>query len=264
HGSSNLYDELGAAVARTVDLEEVEAFTASCGELDLPAGDGACVSHHANAGRLIKVGVAYDPAFCFYYPENLELLEAEGAEIIKFSPLQDSTLPPVDLLYLGGGYPELYGEQLANNVSMRRTVHDFARDGGPIYAECGGMMYLTQAIVDFDGRSHDMVGVFPCHTVMNKGLTMGYREIEVTRSCLLGHAGLKVRGHEFHYSSLVLHGGAEYACRSTDARGGQGGPDGLISDNTVALYTHLHFASRPDIARTLLASARKVSRGVQF
>jgi cobyrinic acid a,c-diamide synthase len=208
--------------------------------------------------RSVQVGVAYDAAFCFYYSENLELLENEGAELMRFSPLRDGTLPDVDLLYLGGGYPELHGEALAKNVTMRTAVRDFASRGGTIYAECGGMMYLTEAIRDFEGRSYEMVGLFPAEAVMRKpGLTLGYREMEIAQSCVLGHAGLRARGHEFHYSSLVSHGRLRYACNMTDARGHLHGQDGLMFQNTLALYTHLHFASRPSLARSLVESAKQ-------
>jgi cobyrinic acid a,c-diamide synthase len=216
------------------------------------------------------VGVAYDPAFCFYYPENLELLEAEGAELVRFSPLRDKELPDIDLLYLGGGYPELHGGALAQNTAMRAAIRDFSARGGTIYAECGGLMYLAQAIRDFDGRSHEMVGLFPVEAVMRKpGLTLGYREIELTEACPLGPAGTKARGHEFHYSTLVPATGTapaaadralRYVCTVTDARGTSRSPDGLLVGNTIALYTHLHFSSQPTVARALLESARRYAR----
>jgi cobyrinic acid a,c-diamide synthase len=101
----------------------------------------------------VRVGLAYDAAFCFYYQDNLELLESAGAEIVRFSPLHDDELPVADLLYFGGGYPELYGETLAANMSMRSAVQTFARRGGAVYAECGGLMYLTDAIRDGEGSS---------------------------------------------------------------------------------------------------------------
>jgi len=205
----------------------------------------------------VKIGLAYDPAFCFYYPDNLALLEAEGAELIRFSPLQDRTLPEVDLLYLGGGYPELYGAQLAGNRSMRQAIKDFAARGGPILAECGGMMYLTQAIRDFDGQVHDMVGLFAAEARMRKpGLTLGYREIETTCPSPLGPAGTTIRGHEFHYSTLVPQAHLDYACAVTDATGAARPADGLSRDNVLALYAHLHFSSRPEAARALVESAR--------
>jgi cobyrinic acid a,c-diamide synthase len=204
--------------------------------------------------------VAQDLVFCFYYPDNLELLEAEGAELVKFSPLNDQVLPDVDMLYLGGGYPELHGEWLAGNVTMRTAIRQFAERGGTIYAECGGMMYLTQAIRDFAGTSHEMVGLFPAEAVMRKpGLTLGYRTVELSQGCILGEAGITARGHEFHYSALVPRGPLNYACALRDAGGLSKGQDGLAVGNVVALYTHLHFASQTQIAKSLLSSGRRNS-----
>jgi cobyrinic acid a,c-diamide synthase len=208
----------------------------------------------------VRIGVAQDQAFCFYYPDNLELLEATGAELMKFSPLNDQMLPDVDMLYFGGGYPELHGEALAGNVTMRTAIRQFAERGGTIYAECGGMMYLTSAICDFAGISHAMVGLFSAEAVMKKsGLTLGYRTVEFSQDCILGASGAIVRGHEFHYSTLVPKGRLDYACALRDAQGNSKGQDGLSVGNTMALYTHLHFASQPQIAKSLVSSVRRTS-----
>ncbi|MGH7255166.1 MAG: cobyrinate a,c-diamide synthase [Nitrospirales bacterium] len=253
-GSTDLYDRLGEAAVRTVDLDRIEAFAESCGELSNPPEPAAPSSR----ARSIRVGVAYDPAFCFYYPDNLELLEAGGAELVKFSPLKDQALPEVDLLYLGGGYPELHGEALARNEAMRQAIRSFAERDGAMYAECGGMMYLTQAIRDLEGRWHEMVGVFPAEAVMRKpGLTLGYRTVEIVQSCLLGAPGVSLRGHEFHYSTLEPRGTLHYACTLTDAQEKPKGQDGLVMGNTLALYTHLHFASRPDVVTALVDAAQR-------
>ncbi len=252
-GTGELYGRLAKTAEETVDLDRVETLARSCRELT--AAPQPVMRHH---GRMVRIGVAQDLAFCFYYPDNLELLEAEGAELVKFSPMNDQVLPDVDMLYLGGGYPELHGERLASNVSMRRAIRQFAERGGTIYAECGGMMYLTQAIRDFAGRSYEMVGLFPAEAVMQKqGLTMGYRTMEVSQDCILGATGANARGHEFHYSTLVPKGRLDYACALRDARGESKGSDGLVVGNTLALYTHVHFASQPQIASALVASARQ-------
>ncbi len=266
-GSRDLYERLGRAAVETVDLDRIETMAGAAEALShsLPGAR----SKAASSGRSVRVGVAHDAAFCFYYPENLELLEDEGAEIIRFSPIRDRALPAVDLLYLGGGYPELHGEALAGNATMRQAVRSFAERGGTIYAECGGMMYLTQAIRDLEGRSHQMVGLFTAEAVMRKpGLTLGYRTLELAESCILGEPGLVARGHEFHYSTLESKGLLHYACTLTDVQGKPKGQDGLVTGNTLALYAHLHFASQPRIAHALVASARRtatrssVSQGV--
>ncbi len=253
-----LAHRLARAIADTVDMDRVELLARSA-----PPLEAECARTEPQpSGPVVRVGVAYDPAFCFYYPENLELLESEGASVMRFSPLHDQVLPDVELLYLGGGYPELHAEALARNHRMRASIREFARRGGPIYAECGGLMYLMEAIRDFEGKAHDMVGFFPGEAVMQRsGLIMGYRELEVATPCVLGQPGLRARGHEFHYSCLKNSPSVDYACTVTDAQGRQKGQDGLMRSNVLALYTHLHFASQPQLARSLLARARERNVG---
>lgn len=253
-GQSDLYDRLAQSAAETIDLDLVETLARSAGEL--------CAEDMPEPGvtgqqRLIRVGVAYDAAFCFYYQDNLELLAAAGADMVNFSPLRDTKLPNVDVLYFGGGYPELYGETLEANMSMRRAVKAFSEQGGTIYAECGGLMYLTEAIRDGEGKRHEMVGVFPAEAIMRKaGMTLGYRTIETVRPCLLGPSGTTLRGHEFHYSILEPKGDLQYSCRLLDAAGKPVGDDGLTRGNVLALYSHQHFGSRPDVVANLLNAVR--------
>ena len=255
-GTGTLYDRLAKAAADTIDLDRIESLASSCGVI---ATSPRLVRQ--NRQHSVRIGVAKDQAFCFYYPENLERLEAEGAELVPFSPLADHTLPAdVAMLYLGGGYPELHGAVLAGNITMRRAIRDFAEQGGTIYAECGGMMYLTQAIRDFKDQLHDMVGLFPAEAVMRKtGLTLGYRTVELSQTCILGVSGVIARGHEFHYSTLVPQGPLDYACSLSDARGDSKGQDGLVLGKVLALYTHLHFASQPKIATALVNAARRTA-----
>jgi cobyrinic acid a,c-diamide synthase len=251
--SSALYDRLADAAIETVDLNRVEAMARSAGAL--PWVHGVLSSAHRNRG--LRVGLAYDSAFCFYYEDNLELLEAEGVEFVRFSPLTDRTLPKVDLLYLGGGYPELYAARLSANVAMRQAVRSFAEAGGVVYAECGGMMFLTQSIRDFEGHAHDMVGLFPAEAVMSRAtMNLGYRELQLSADCVLGTAGTRLRGHEFHYSTLEPRGPLRYAAVLRDAQGQDKGRDGLIFRNTLASYTHLHFANEPAAAASLVAAAQ--------
>ena len=251
-GQTDLYDRLARSAADTVDLDRVEALARSAGDFPIEAVTPIPISRSSS----VRIGVAHDAAFCFYYQDNLELLQAAGAEIVKFSPLRDAAPPDVDLLYLGGGYPELYGEALANNSPMRSGIRAFAERGGALYAECGGLMYLTHAIRDGEGRQHEMVGLFQAETVMRKaGLTIGYRRVEVDQPCLLGQPGTLVRGHEFHYSLLQPTGELRYACTLSDADGRPIGQDGLTARNTLALYSHLHFGSAPDVVTTLVAAA---------
>lgn len=253
------YRQLARAASDTVDLDRIEALAQSCNTLS------AVVSQPVNRcqSRAVRIGVAQDHAFCFYYPDNLEALEAAGAEVILFSPLHDDALPDVEMLYLGGGYPELYAEALTGNIAMRAAIKLFAERGGVIYGECGGLMYLTESIRDCDGQSHKMVGVFPAEAVMRKtSLTLGYRTVENSRRCILGDVGVTVRGHEFHCSTLVARGPLQYACALSDAEGCSKGQDGFTSGNVLALYTHPHFASQPALAASLVESAARTARQV--
>ena len=255
-GTGELYGLLAKAAAETVDLDRVERLAHSCRELLAVVPEPAM----SEQPLTVRIGVAQDLAFCFYYPDNLELLQVEGAELVTFSPMNDRMLPDVDMLYLGGGYPELHGEVLAGNVTMRTAIRQFAERGGTIYAECGGMMYLTQAIRDFGGTSHEMVGLFPAEAIMRKqGLTLGYRTVELSKDCIIGASGTIARGHEFHYSTLVPRGKLDYACAFSDAQGVSKGSEGLVAGNSLALYTHIHFASQPQIAKTLVSSVRRTS-----
>ena len=189
--------------------------------------------------KLVRIGVARDRAFCFYYEDNLDILRQAGAELVEFSPLSDAGLPDgLDGIYLGGGYPELYAAQLAANSSMRAAICDWSESGKPLYSECGGFMYLTEGIVDLDGEEHSMCGVYPVKARMKKGRSsLGYREATLTGSSLFGEAGTVLRGHEFHYSTVdAMPESVERAYKLAD-----GSAEGYRINNTLGGYLHLHF-----------------------
>ncbi len=254
---SAFYTRLGEAATATLDLEAIaqEAEKAQDWEESVVSTRLPTVEV---VEKPVRVGVAHDPAFCFYYPENISLLEQAGGDVIRFSPLKDAKLPVgVDILYLGGGYPEIYASVLEQNTTMRNSIAEFVRQGGVVYAECGGLMYLSRSLKGFDGKISEMVGVLPCDAVMSRTqMTLGYRELTLTQTGLLGEKGKRIRGHEFHYSHLENLGDVDYVGRITDAQGKDHGSDGVILDNVVALYTHLHFASHPQVPVTLLQIAR--------
>ena len=203
----------------------------------------------------VRLGVARDPAFCFYYPENLELLAHFGAEIVPFSPLADPKLPEnLHGIYLGGGYPELSAAQLAANATLKRDLAKQAESGLPIYAECGGLMYLSQEIEDLDGNRHPMAGVLPLKVRMLPRLrALGYREITLTAPGLLGPAGTRARGHEFHYSEIAaVPADLPRLYRLTVRQGVETMSEGYCVKNVLASYVHLHFGSNPEIARHLV------------
>ena len=193
----------------------------------------------------VRVAVARDQAFCFYYRDNLELLEALGAELVPFSPLRDGILPPCDGLYLGGGYPELHREALSRNKTMRESVRRaVAEDRLPTIAECGGFMYLTQAI---DGAP--MAGVLPGHCADRGRLTrFGYATLRAEEDSLLLQAGDEIRAHEFHYWDAEDPGGALWAVKPT----GRGWRCAYVSDTLYAGFPHLYFPSQPGAARRFI------------
>ena len=219
------------------------------------------------------IAIAYDKAFCFYYEDNLDLLRDAGAEIVTFSPLSDSVIPDkADAIYIGGGYPELYAKELSKNTSMMKSINGWAISGKPIYAECGGLMYLSKGIYDFNGKFFEMAGVFPFETEMKKGRShLGYREILLKENCILGKKGKRLRGHEFHYSEIRNSAEAQkrrsaegnieerlkHAYSVTNGSGKELQPEGYRIRNTLASYIHIHFGSNSEIAWNFLNHIRE-------
>jgi cobyrinic acid a,c-diamide synthase len=201
-----------------------------------------------------RIGVAFDEAFHFYYEYNLHLLKSLGAEIVYFSPISDRELRDVNGLYIGGGYPEIHAEALSANRSMRDQIRAFAAEGGNIYAECGGLMYLCDAIKTLEGRRYPMAGVIPAVAVMHDRLqALGYVEVETQAMSALGPAGLRFRGHQFRYSELQrLKDPIDCAYRMVRRRDGQVAPEGYTIKNTLASYVHAHWASNPTIPQRLV------------
>ncbi|MBM4285717.1 MAG: cobyrinate a,c-diamide synthase [Deltaproteobacteria bacterium] len=251
-----------AYLDRLADLLEahldLDGLLAAAPAVRLPA-----VEPLSPASPAVRLGVARDRAFCFYYWENLEYLAYYGAELVFFSPLQDRELP-ADLhgLYLGGGYPELSAPALADNDSLRRAIREAAAAGLPIYAECGGLMYLSDEIRTTEGRAFPMTGVLPLQVRMLPRLqALGYREVTLAASCLLGPAGARGRGHEFHYSEIVSGAdGLARLYRLTPRTGKEETREGFAVHNVLASYVHLHFAGNPDLARHLVAACREYKR----
>ncbi len=210
----------------------------------------------------IKIGVLKDSAFSFYYPDNLEALEQSGASLVPISPLTAHTLPPnLDALYVGGGFPETHGAALAANHEFLAALRTAARNDLPIYAECGGLMLLSQAIL-WQGKRYPMSGVFSFDVeVSPTPQGHGYVELLVDQPNPFFPQGVSIRGHEFHYSKIVA---AETPLRSACAvRRGFGcgqGRDGLIQGNVWASYTHVHARGTPEWAQGLLAAAGRRTR----
>ena len=193
-------------------------------------------------GERLRIGVLQDAAFQFYYSENLEALSRAGAEIVSVNALKDPTLPELDGLYIGGGFPETSARQLADNESFRHSVRQAAEAGLPIYAECGGLIYLGSSIV-MQGCEYPLAGVFPIRFGMSeKPQAHGYSIFTVDGPNPFYETGAQIKGHEFRYSTVLEWRGApaELALKMNRGKGFAGGRDGLTRNNVLALYTHVH------------------------
>ncbi|MBT9331259.1 cobyrinate a,c-diamide synthase [Paracidobacterium acidisoli] len=214
---------------------------------------------------IVRYGVTRDQAFSFCYEDNLDLLRRAGAEIVPFSPLSDAHLPgDLDGLYLCGGYPELYADRLHANASMMAEIRAFAESGRPVYAECGGMLYLSQGLRSADGQIFPMTGMLPMRFEMTNSLVrFGYADVEFTGDCLPAIKGATARGHSFHYSQMVEDCSLPSACRVKYSLSGRTEDEGFQLQNVYASYIHLHFGSCPSIAESLVRSAAVARRNAE-
>jgi cobyrinic acid a,c-diamide synthase len=209
--------------------------------------------------KSVAIGLAFDEAFNFYYQSNINLLEAYGAEIKRFSPIHDKELPAdVSALYIGGGFPEMLPKELEANKHLRGIIKKAAEDCMPIYAECAGLMYLTDSITDFDGKSYDMVGALKGKTLMTQKTLVTYSLAEATRDTLLCREGSLLKGHEFHNSVITdIPSDAEFAYAMKMGEGTKDKKDGWMQYNVLASYMHIHFAQSPKIVKTFIANCKK-------
>jgi cobyrinic acid a,c-diamide synthase len=227
------------------------------------SSDGRARNHRVGNEPAIRIGVAEDEAFCFYYRQNLELLTAAGFDIVSFSPLHDRQPPAgAALLYFGGGYPELHGTALSANEQMRKAVREHFAAGLPIYGECGGFMYLCRHLVDQSGQIHEMTGIFPFQSTMGRRLRrLGYRTIELQRDCLLGCRGDRLFGHEFHYSDIEAVQSADESAASVETcyHLDNNSLEGYSSGSALGSYIHLHFANTPKVLSHLRRRLNRTS-----
>jgi len=244
---------IAEAVASQVDMDKVVALANQAPELP------QLQSRQAAQEKGVKIAVARDEAFSFYYPESLQVLADKGAEIVTFSPLHDKALPEADGLILGGGFPEMFAEKLYGNEGMRESIVQAAKAGMPVYAECGGFMYLMRRVIDFAGKEYPMLGLVPGRVQMNTKLqTVGYVSARMLEDTVLGKAGSVIHGHEFHFSSECVENenatAEEYprAFEFTRMRGNKKYPAGYAKKNILGSYLHLHFAGCPEAAEAFV------------
>ena len=242
------YDTLIAQIEETIDVGRIVDLAKLSASLAPSHGDSPQVYPAEPQPKRAIIAVAQDKAFNFYYQDSLDLLEAWGAEIVAFSPLEDESLPEgVGGVYLGGGFPELFAAELSANRPMLDSIRQAAAQGIPVYGECGGLMYLGRSLTGFEGDTHPMAGLIRAVSSMSQSrLSLGYREVEALSDGPLLSSGQQIRGHEFHWSTLHQPPDDNESVYRVVNQGGR--PDGFRSGSVWATYVHIHLGSAPGLA----------------
>src|SRR3990172_5871814 len=246
-----------------IDIQRLISLAGSANSIQKPVEE---IFKPFSPKKAVRIGVALDEAFNFYYRDNLELLELAGAELVYFSPVNDSSMPDMDGLYIGGGYLELFAQELEDNESMKESIRKASEDGMPIYAECGGLMYLTQEITtqilgtgnyhmaEMEGGTFRMVGAVPGKTLMGHKRVVSYNTGRFVKDNVIGNRGARFTAHEFHHSEIVdIPPDTTFAIRLERGTGIKGELDGILVRNTMAAYAHLHAASYTGFARSFVS-----------
>ncbi len=251
--SDGWYSELAGVIEQSIDMDLLLNLT----EISRPDYSSGNPEHE----REFKIGIAEDDAFHFYYKDNLNLLENSGFELIKFSPLDDERLPDnLDALYLGGGFPEMFIEQLSSNKSMVKSIRNFAGNKGVIFAECGGYIYLVDKFIDDAGKVFQMCGILEGTGRMTKKLqNFGYKEVFLDKECIFGPVGTTLKGHEFHWSTIDIDGKNENFVLTGNVKEDNQVEAGQVCGNVFASYIHLHFLSNPEVIRHFKSFIEKKS-----
>ncbi len=255
--SQERYDAIRSLIEDNLDMGMLVDVARSAPALE-PTTDE---SMFGDGAPRVRLGVARDEAFNFHYQDNLDLLQSQGAELVPFSPLRDR-MPDVDGLWFGGGFPELYAPQLSENEALKEELRGCSSSGMPVYAECGGMMYLCRALRDLNGQEHAMSGIFDAEVEMSGRLqALSYVELSVEDDGPLAAAGEGFRGHEFHYSRVAKLGDERLAYRMERGKGIRDGRDGMLRGRTLASYTHVHFGARPGMASHFVSAMEEFRSG---
>ncbi len=248
-------------IARSVEPLEKSRDELSVTRNELNNEGSASIVHHVSrvTRHGVKIGVVRDSAFQFYYPENIEEMKGCGADIVEFSALSERQLPDIDALYIGGGFPETHAISLAENTRFRDSLRNAIEEGLPVYAECGGLMYLGEGLL-LDDRIYPMAGIFPLvFSLERKPQAHGYSVAEVVKKNPFYPEGTILKGHEFHYSKpcnvLEETNGFSYAFRMKRGQGIYEKMDGICYKNVLATYTHLHAFGAPEWVEGLVKKA---------
>ena len=249
-------EELGNIVEKYLDIQQVLSIAQNASTIDI--GQIRQKKSESNEDKVL-IGIIRDPAFQFYYAENLEALKQEGAEIVEFNSLKDNKIIPVDLLYIAGGFPEVHAKQISSNTSFMSSIRDFAEQGMPVYGECGAVIYFGDSL-RYEGQSFKMCGIFPLDFEFSKKPQgHGYTSLIVDSVNPFFKKGLKLKGHEFHYSipGNWISNQATTAFKLEKGFGLDGKRDGLFWKNVFVTYTHLHSAGAEFWAKSLVDLARQ-------
>ena len=260
-GAREFISEAASVVEQSVDLDRVTQIAAAAGDLPVQGISGIWPEAKLLTGPRVRIGILKDSAFQFYYPENLEALQRKGALLMEISALAAREIPDIDGMYMGGGFPETHAMQLAENHIFKASLLEAVRRGLPVYAECGGLMYLSRNLC-IDEKLYPMVGVFPIDTVLQRQPQgLGYARVEVTGSNPFYPRGVQLSGHEFHYSSVSNLEEAETGCafRVLRGHGMDGIRDGICAGNVLATYLHLHALGEPLWAEGIINKALEFS-----
>lgn len=257
-GLKERLQKLSVILEKTLDIDGILELAASASELsgcEMPESLAAILTREK--GKMpVRIGVAKDEAFCFYYEDNLDLLWELGAEIVEFSPIHDRKLPEsIQGMLIGGGYPELYAGELSENVEMLESIRSAVKAGMPTLAECGGFMYLHNSMEDMEGRSWPMVGVIDALVYRTEKLgRFGYIHLTANREQIFGPAGAKIRGHEFHYFDSTKNGDAFHAQKPRRKRNW----DCIITgEHLAAGFPHLYYYANPEFAANFVEACRR-------
>ncbi|MBP1762594.1 MAG: hydrogenobyrinic acid a,c-diamide synthase/cobyrinate a,c-diamide synthase [Firmicutes bacterium] len=253
---NELLDELGQQTEKYVDLQAVLKIAATARPLP------AVASVRKTASPRVRIGVIKDSVFSFYYPDNLEALEDEGAELVYINSLSDKFLPDIQGLYIGGGFPEVFAQKLEENISLRASIRSEIENGLPVYAECGGLMYLCRNLI-YNGQNYEMCGVLPCDTRMSSvPRGHGYTKMMTHDSNYLFAQGSEIRGHEFHHSQIcnVDENEINFIFKVERGYGLDGQRDGIAVNNVIASYNHLYAPSHPEWAANFMIQARQYGK----